>query len=133
MEDQKVFRAICRALRNQQENIIGIFTDTNSSIGSLVPAQDEDDSTACSYCFNGLLKVSVGVFETIGKRLDQFDPALIIFKLKHPAEDNIFTGIKPPTEAFFLNARSLEAGGAPPNGAVVGGAGRPAAVLYEER
>ena len=46
MDDRKVFRAIHRALRNQQENIVGIFADTNSSIGDLVPAQDKDDSVS---------------------------------------------------------------------------------------
>ena len=31
------------------------------------------------------------IMETIGQRLDQFDPALIIFKPKHPSGDDIFT------------------------------------------
>ncbi|KAG9302528.1 hypothetical protein G9A89_007232 [Geosiphon pyriformis] len=43
-DGRKVFRAIRRALRNQRENIVGIFADTNSSIGDLVTVQDEDDS-----------------------------------------------------------------------------------------
>ena len=45
-DDRKVFRAIRRALRNQRKNIVGIFADTNSSIGDLVPTQDEDDSVS---------------------------------------------------------------------------------------
>ncbi|CAG8695213.1 15834_t:CDS:2 [Funneliformis caledonium] len=55
-DNQKVFRTIRRALCNQWENIIGIFADTNFSIGDLVSAQDEDDSTVCSHYFNRLLK-----------------------------------------------------------------------------
>ncbi|CAG8525167.1 6046_t:CDS:2 [Paraglomus brasilianum] len=43
------------------------------------------------------------LLETIGQRLDQFDPALVVFKLKHPSGDDIYTlpteiqWRKPPT------------------------------------
>ena len=62
-EKNRVFRGLCRALRDFNDSVFAILTDTNSSVANLAPPIEQDISVMLpSILFNNIDDVNSNSF-----------------------------------------------------------------------